>query len=74
MAESTFPFDDAPPAPDHLTDYDRRHAKLYLRLLDAAAEDANWREVAGILFGIDADAEPDRARRIMMRILNEHGG
>ena len=57
-------FDDTPPTPDHLTDYDRRHAKLYLRLLDAAAEDANWREVSGVLFGIDAGTEPDRARRV----------
>lgn len=64
MVEHHFLPDDTPPVSDHLTDYDRRHAKLYLRLLDAAAENADWREVAGILFGIDAGAEPDRARRV----------
>ena len=55
---------DAPPASEHLTDYDRRHLKTYARLLDAAAEQADWREVASIVLGVDPSAEPERARRV----------
>ena len=46
-----------------LTDYDRAHLKLYLRLLDADEEGAAWDEVAKVLLEIDPVAEPDRARR-----------
>ena len=35
----------------------------YLRLLDANEEGADWREVERIVLHIDADREPDRARR-----------
>ena len=56
------PFDDEPLDPDELTDYDRRHFVTYLRMLDAQTEGADWREVALILFGIDADQEPQRAQ------------
>ena len=52
------PISDAPPASDHLTDYDRSHLKTYLRLLDAAAEDAT------IVLGIDPEADPERAHRV----------
>jgi hypothetical protein len=38
--------------------------KLYLRLLDADADGADWREAVPILFGIDPDQEPERARLI----------
>ena len=55
---------EAPPTSDHLTDYDRSHLKTYLRLLDAAAEDADWREVACIVLGLDPGTDPERARRI----------
>ena len=47
-----------------LTSYDRAHMKLYLRLLDADANGADWREAVPILFGIDPDREPERARLI----------
>ncbi|HEX8418491.1 MAG TPA: DUF2285 domain-containing protein [Sphingomonas sp.] len=54
-------FDDrAPDGPD-VTDYDERHRPTYWRLLDAAGEDADWREVVRIVFGIDPVAEPERA-------------
>ncbi|MBN9505382.1 MAG: DUF2285 domain-containing protein [Altererythrobacter sp.] len=61
---TTPPFDDCPPRSDHVTAYDKRHFVTYLRLLEAAKEQADWREVALILFGLDAAAEPDRARAV----------
>lgn len=60
----TEPFAEAPPIADYVTDYDRRHLKTYLRLLDAAAEGADWREVADLVLGLDAGREPDRAQRV----------
>ncbi len=44
-----------------LTSYDEAHLVTYLRLLDAAEEDADWREVSRIVLHIDPDAEPERA-------------
>ena len=52
--------DEAPTAP-MVTDYDKAHLKLYLRLLDADAEGAAWEEAARLLLGIDPVAERDRA-------------
>lgn len=57
-------FEDAPPADEHITAYDECHFITYLRLLDAADEGADWREVAAIVFGLDPVAEPDRSRRV----------
>lgn len=52
-------------APDasELTPYDEQHAVTYLRLLDAEADGADWREVARVVLCIDPALEPDRARR-----------
>lgn len=52
-------------APDDalLTPYDYEHIITYLRLLDANAEGADWREVSRIVLHIDPDHEPARARR-----------
>ncbi|WP_349253651.1 DUF2285 domain-containing protein [Bradyrhizobium sp. CB82] len=52
-------------APDEptLTSYDEEHAVTYMRLLDADAENADWREVARIVLHLDPNLEPDRARR-----------
>ena len=61
---TTPPFEDRAPADDRITAYDERHFVTYLRILDAADERADWREVASIVFGLDADAEPDRARQV----------
>ena len=55
-------FQDRPPESDRLTAYDESHLALYIRLLDAAAEGADWREAVQILFALDPDCEPDRAR------------
>jgi hypothetical protein len=53
----TAPFDPA------LAVYDEEHLITYLRLLDADAEGADWREVARIVPHIDPQHESDRARR-----------
>jgi hypothetical protein len=47
-----------------LTGYDRRHLITYLRLLDADADGADWREVASIVLGFDSDVDPEGAHRI----------
>jgi hypothetical protein len=54
--------DEAPTAP-MVTDYDKAHLKLYLRLLDADTEGAAWEQVARLLLDIDPVAERDRALR-----------
>jgi hypothetical protein len=64
-APMTIPaFQDRPPDSDRLTGYDESHLALYIRLLDAAAEGADWREAVQILFALDPDRDPDRARMI----------
>jgi hypothetical protein len=50
----TAPFDPV------LTVYDEEHLITYLRLLDADAEGADWREVARIVLHIDPQHEPGR--------------
>jgi hypothetical protein len=47
-----------------LSDYDREHMVLYLRLLDADAAGADWREIVAVLFDIDPIADIERARRM----------
>jgi hypothetical protein len=59
---STPPFEDRPPLTEHVNAYDERHLITYLRLLDAAEEGANWREVVAVIFGIDPEREPERAK------------
>ena len=58
------PFDDIAPVSGELTEYDRAHIKLYMRLLDADADGAEWTEAVNILFGIDPALEPVRARQV----------
>ncbi|HEV2681756.1 MAG TPA: hypothetical protein VGV14_14725 [Rhodanobacter sp.] len=36
---------------------------VYLRLLDANAANADWREVARVVLNIDPDSDPLQARR-----------
>ena len=57
-------FDDQPPHSSSLTDYDRQHLSLYIRLLDAAEEGVEWTEVVRVLFGLDLDQDRERARRV----------
>ncbi|MGY3591782.1 hypothetical protein ACVIGB_008637 [Bradyrhizobium sp. USDA 4341] len=54
---------DLAPSADELTPYDEEHAITYVRLLDAEADSADWREVARIVLGIDPTLQPDRAQR-----------
>ncbi len=58
------PFQDLAPSGQDLTDYDKSHAKLYMRLLDAAADGAHWEEAVRVLFDLDPAREPERCRRI----------
>jgi hypothetical protein len=51
------------PAEPMLTPYDREHAITYIRMLDADAEGADWREVSRIVLHIDPDQDVQRARR-----------
>ena len=46
-----------------LTPYDQEHAVTYMRLLDADAEGADWREVAQIVLHIDPEPEPQQNSR-----------
>ncbi|MBG6200198.1 hypothetical protein IWQ48_001316 [Labrenzia sp. EL_13] len=57
-------FLDQAPDTDKLTDYDKKHFKLYMRLLDARADGADWTEAVQVLFGLDPVREPERTRRI----------
>lgn len=58
------PFEEQPPNDKCVSSYDERHFVTYLRLLDADAEGANWREVVTIVFGINPELEPDRAKKV----------
>ena len=55
--------DDVAPAGDEITAYDERHFVTYMRLLDAKAEDADWKEVAQIVLHRDPAAEELRTYR-----------
>ena len=64
MTSAAPSFDDIAPISDELTEYDRAHIKLYMRLLDAADDGAEWTEAVNVLFGIDPAQEPERARQV----------
>ncbi len=76
---TTTAFVDEPPQDSSLTQYDRQHLPLYIRLLDAADEGADWTEVVRVLFGLDPNREGERARRVhdshlaRARWMTEHG-
>jgi Uncharacterized conserved protein (DUF2285) len=55
---------DTAPSGSVLTAYDEEHLVTYLRLLDADAEGADWRDVARIVLHLDPEREFDRARRV----------
>jgi hypothetical protein len=54
---------DIAPSGTALTSYDNEHLVTYLRLLDAHAEGADWREVARVVLHLDPEHECDRARK-----------
>src|SRR5690242_1364074 len=55
--------DDTAPTDPKLTVYDEQHLVTYLRLLDADAEGADWRDVARIVLHVDPSRDWDRAHR-----------
>ncbi len=55
-------FEDRPPDRVRVTSYDERHLATYIRLLDADAEGADWRDVVAVIFGLDPSLDPERAR------------
>src|ERR1700761_5457084 len=63
MAAETDFLEDVP-SPEHVTEYDKQHLPLYLLLLDADASKADWKEATRLIFGIDPDASPERARKM----------
>ena len=54
---------DHAPSDPVLTPYDEEHIVTYLRMLDAEADGADWKEVAHIVLHIDPVMEPERALR-----------
>ena len=67
------------PWSDGLTDYDRKHFVVYLRLLDACTAGASDAEMSRIVLGIDSTKEPERAKSVLdshlrrARWMTEHG-
>ena len=57
-------FQDHPPLTERVNAYDEQHLITYIRLLDADAEGADWREVVTIIFGLDPIREPGRAKMV----------
>ncbi len=57
-------FEDKPPTTERVNAYDEQHLALYLRLLMAEEEGADWQDVVRALFGLDATQEPNRAKTV----------
>jgi hypothetical protein len=55
---------DLAPVGPIVTAYDEEHIDTYLRVLNAAQEGADWREVSRIVLHVDPDNDVERARRI----------
>jgi len=62
MSETSF--QDRPPLTDRVNTYDERHLAIYVRLLMADEEGADWREVVHVIFGLDPAADPERAKAV----------
>ncbi|MGL3111796.1 DUF2285 domain-containing protein [Bradyrhizobium sp. BR 1432] len=58
------PFQDQPPLTDRVNAYDEQHLAIYVQLLIAEEEGADWREVVQVIFGLDPSREPDRAKTV----------
>lgn len=58
------PFQDRPPYTDRVNAYDEQHLAIYLRLLMAEEEGADWREVVRVIFDLDPAQEPARAKTV----------
>ncbi len=70
---------DTAPSGKLLTSYDKEHLATYLRLLDAHAEGAGWREIARMVQRLDREHECYRVRKAFdshlsrARWMTEHG-
>jgi hypothetical protein len=64
------PIADLAPTDNVLTGYDEQLKIVYLRLLDADAENADWREVARVVLLLDPDKNPEKVRRTWESHLN----
>lgn len=75
MGQETQTFLDEPPFSETITSYDRKHMKLYMRLVDANRDGANWREAVRIscLASIPIKTQ-DAAALSTMRIWRAPGG
>ena len=58
------PVREAAPEEETLTGYDQQHLVTYLRLLDAERDEADWREVAEFVLGLDPMLEAERAHKV----------
>ena len=58
------PVSDTAPTSGVLTGYDEQHLITYLRLLEADAEGADWRDVARIVLHLDPANNPEQAKKI----------
>jgi len=73
------PISPIPPPDSVLTVYGEEHVITYLRLLDADAKGADWREVTRVVLHLDPEQESDRARRVFeshlsrAKWMTEHG-
>ncbi|WP_027583919.1 hypothetical protein [Bradyrhizobium sp. Ai1a-2] len=56
------PFQDQPPQTDRVNAYDEKNLAIYVQLLMADEEGADWREVVQVIFGLDPAREPVRAK------------
>jgi len=55
-------FEDRPPLTDRVNAYDEQHLAIYVQLLMAEEEGADWREVVEVIFGLDPSRDPERAK------------
>lgn len=57
-------FSELAPTVCRLTAYDRERLGNYLRLLDADASGADWKEVAHLVLGVDPQIDPKRSKQM----------
>jgi hypothetical protein len=55
---------DVAPVGPIITAYDEEHIDTYLRVLNAAQDGADWREISRIVLHVDPDQDRERARLV----------
>ena len=56
---------DAAPSGDVITDYDRAHLQLYIRLLDARSAGTSSDDMCRVILEIDPTTDPDSAQKLL---------